>query len=375
MTCDRCDSARKEGYRFCPVCGGELGEGPCQYCDEYRAGGYEYCGRCGAKLRDAPEPEDPNSPLKMGAVFSMPFILILLILELGILIYAFPETLDWLSDKTVNIFFLSPDLRTVGHLSGISAQIYWVVIAVAIVLSAVALLYQSRNMFSPDRNKRNLESAEKTPLFWICLLFGSTIIIELVINLLQGSFGQGIVAPEGLVADSLPEDAFTFARAAFWEEIVSRLIPIGLPMMALAICAGRKDFLRYLYGGYGMSRVALALLIVTSIVFGVAHVDLWGINKVATATLGGLVMGLLYIKFGLHASIVFHFLTDYMSVAMTHVSAVLTAAILLVILVVGLVCLVEVFMRLRKVPEAVRKMPAIPDWESKGSEDGTETDP
>lgn len=52
-------------------------------------------------------------------------------------------------------------------------------------------------------------------------------------------------------------------------------------------------------------------------------------------------MGWLYIEYGVHASILYHFITDYMSI-LTIMNDVLSAALLLIILVAGLVCLLEV---------------------------------
>lgn len=359
MACDRCEENRRNGYAFCPACGNPLKEG-CIYCAQYEMEGYRFCGKCGRPLpaRDSTQPrsQSRSDPLKMAAIVVMPFIMIVLLLEIGIMLYGSAGTWDWLSDKSHPVYMLLPTLVTVGYLAGTGLQVSWMLLMVAIVASFAVMLYQSRSMLRPDPDG-NTSDAERTPLYWVCLLFGPTIILNFVVILIQAMTGSVLEVPDDILNMGLEEVLYTMANAAVWEEVISRVLPIGVPMMILAICYGKKDFARNLLGGFGTSRVAWALIIVSSIVFGFAHMSGWGLEKVVPASIGGFAMGYLYVRFGVHASIMFHFLTDYMTAITMHFNPVIASSLLLIIMVISLVCLVAVFQRIGIGLKGVKDLP------------------
>jgi hypothetical protein len=54
------------------------------------------------------------------------------------------------------------------------------------------------------------------------------------------------------------EQMFSLANAAVWEEIITRVLYIGLPMAVISLIATKKlDSLKCLFGGFGMSRELL----------------------------------------------------------------------------------------------------------------------
>lgn len=343
MVCDRCEESRAKGYSFCPGCGNPLNEG-CLYCAQYERDGYEYCGKCGRHLSGRAETAAPSSgptdPLKMGTMFSMVFIMIMVVLELGGMFYYLGEGLEWVNDHYGAFFLLLPNIVTLAKFTGTAGQAYFILIVIAIVLSFVAVMFQSLPSLRP-RADGDTSKAERTPLYGIAMLFGSIIIVELVVNMVIAVVGDGLEIPEWISEMTIGESIYSFAQAAVIEEIASRVVIIGVPMAVLALCYGKRDFLRHLLGGFGMSKVALVLLIISSVVFAVAHMGSWGVAKILPTVFGGLAMGWLYIEYGVHASILYHFITDYMSIV-TMMNDVLSAALLLIILVAGLVCLLEV---------------------------------
>ena len=360
MVCDRCEESREKGYSFCPGCGNPLNEG-CLYCAQYERDGYEYCGKCGRHLGEHRQPasgdtdvRSPN-PLKMGTLFSTVFIVLALVAELGAMFYFFGEGLDWIGENGSTFFLLLPGIVKICTFTGASAQVYFVLIAAAIIASFIVLMYQSLPAMKP-RSDGDASKVERTPLYGIALLFGSVIIIELVINLIMAAIGSPLEIPEWIDEMTMGESIFEYAEAAVIEEIASRIVIIGVPMALLALCYGRRDFLKNLLGGFGMSRVALILLIASSIVFAVAHMGSWGIAKVFPTIVGGLAIGWLYIEYGVHASIMYHFLTDYLGV-LVMVNDVLAASLLLIILVAGLVCLIELG---KKTVDGVRRIKDLP---------------
>ena len=357
MVCDRCGPSRDEGYSFCPNCGNQLKEG-CLYCAQYERDGYEYCGKCGRHLERKETQTSvtgKRNPLKMGTMASVPFIVMGLILEIAGMLYFSGEGLSYVSDNGTKLFLLLPMIVAGGRFDGAVAQAYFVLIMATILISVALVLYQSIRKMRP-RADGDTSEAENTPLYSIGMLFGSGIILELIIMGIMTVFGHGLSTPEWIGEMSLGETVFDMAEAAFIEEIASRMVIIGVPIALLALCYGKRDFLMYLLGGFGMSRVALILLIASTIIFAYAHVGSWGFEKFLPTLVGGLCLGYLYIKYGIHASIVFHFLTDYMSV-MLQINEVVTAAWLLIILVAGVVCLAEVLKRTLDGLRSVKDLP------------------
>jgi len=153
------------------------------------------------------------------------------------------------------------------------------------------------------------------------------------------SIAVGILTnpPEPSFFSEIPEWylIFSLLNAPVYEELIFRVLMIGVPMMLGSLAlrgsgisrgrvpAGSRSgryvlgSFRYLLGG-GMSRrtplpillPALLFLGASSAVFGLAHAPGYGIWKVLPAGLAGLAMGYLFLRHGLHAAIIFHFATD-----------------------------------------------------------------
>ncbi len=157
------------------------------------------------------------------------------------------------------------------------------------------------------------------------------------------------------------------ADAAVWEEVIVRMAFIGVPMAVLALCHLRKDFWKYLLGGFGMSRLSVVLILVSALVFGFGHLSGWGFWKVLPTTITGIALGYLYVRFGIHVSIAFHFLVDYMAILIDGPTAILMNLIMILIIIASIPCLFDIFRRLRILPKALREMPAVipPDQESR----------
>jgi membrane protease YdiL (CAAX protease family) len=64
----------------------------------------------------------------------------------------------------------------------------------------------------------------------------------------------------------------------------------------------------------GISPLEWALIILTSVVFGLAHYLLgggWQVGKVSTAFLSGLVLGIMFVAYGAYAAILLHWFFNY----------------------------------------------------------------
>ncbi len=117
-----------------------------------------------------------------------------------------------------------------------------------------------------------------------------------------------------------------FLHASVWEEIAGRVVLIGLPLLAIEglrprlgpdgvpvpPAPGLPGVLRHLFGGQGtISGTGVIWILVSSLVFGIAHAPAWDAWKIVPALVSGLGFGYLYLKKGLHLAILYHFSFDY----------------------------------------------------------------
>jgi hypothetical protein len=134
------------------------------------------------------------------------------------------------------------------------------------------------------------------------------------------------------------ENLFGFLRASVWEEIVSRILLIGFPLLVYkfvqTMADGRLgDTLqdrgkamrkagRLLFGGHGdFQPVTVGLIIFSSLMFGFAHALGWDMWKVVQTFVSGLAFGYLFVKCGVHACVTLHFSFNYLGVTLDYLPA------------------------------------------------------
>jgi hypothetical protein len=131
---------------------------------------------------------------------------------------------------------------------------------------------------------------------------------------------------------------YELANASVYEEIVFRMLLIGVPMALGSVVLRAIDVsrsggtwrggdtparhiagaARYLFGGAvrrTSSKETLlaswAFLLASSAIFGLAHLPGWGWWKVAPSFVAGLGLGYLFLRHGVGAAILAHFVNDY----------------------------------------------------------------
>jgi hypothetical protein len=137
---------------------------------------------------------------------------------------------------------------------------------------------------------------------------------------------------------------YTFANASVWEEITARILLCGLPLMVAYILAhGIRpqerqapvappvshpqpmtvlDYLRsrtsrglkgyVIGGGFKIGPLEAFFIVGSALMFGLAHVPGWDIWKLIPTFIAGLGFAYLFLKVGIHASILLHFSFDYL---------------------------------------------------------------
>lgn len=361
MTCAECDRYRDEGAEFCPVCGAELREG-CPECGRYLSEGAFYCGACGRRLgaspAAAPGPAGPEASMRRTALIAVPLAMAFLVMELCYLVGGTLTVWNWAAGAKMDVIMLLPGLVTVGTVSGLSVQIAWVLIEASIAASVVALAAHTFRDYTKAVGAP-AERIQTTPLYWLCVTFSASMVLSVAISMVEMALGAGISASGDLAVGNDPEALLDYADAAVWEEVIARLIPIGIPMTVAGLLCRRKGSWMYLLGGFGMSKLSVALIVISAAMFGFAHMGGWGIGKVIPAFVTGLLLGYLYTRFGIHVSVLFHFLTDYLAVIAYTDLMLPVSLIILCLLAVGCVCVVLLATRLRN---WVPKANDMPDW-------------
>jgi hypothetical protein len=94
----------------------------------------------------------------------------------------------------------------------------------------------------------------------------------------------------------------------------------------------------FIGGGFKLEHITISLIIISSILFGLAHYPSWGLWKILPTFIAGLAFGYLFVRKGIHTAIILHFLIDYMYIILLIFSGNFVL-LLFVVLSLGLVML------------------------------------
>ena len=209
------------------------------------------------------------------------------------------------------IFFTFPYTPT-----GWMVPVWFTLISVAITASLFVIALRSRRHFqkkerySKDGKKLSWIESDITVLSttYMGALFFSWVIVIMFELMNQPTPVPSILSEETPIWIRM----ILLADASVWEEVVSRVMFIGIPL--LIFHPSRKwdlDRFKVLLGGRGsFGTPEVVLILISSSFFGLAHLG-WGAWKVIPTFVTGALFGYLYIKVGLHAAIAMHFLFDY----------------------------------------------------------------
>jgi hypothetical protein len=115
--------------------------------------------------------------------------------------------------------------------------------------------------------------------------------------------------------EPLWQQLHSFAVASVWEEVLTRVLLLGVPLALYHVLDGglRHRAHRYLVGGgLPIDNAAFTLILIQSTVFALAHVAGWDLWKVLPTVVSGVAFGYLFMRRGLWAAILLHFTFDYL---------------------------------------------------------------
>jgi membrane protease YdiL (CAAX protease family) len=147
--------------------------------------------------------------------------------------------------------------------------------------------------------------------------FSILVLISVVITIIQENFGI-ITEPPDTANDLIL--FLQISTAPITEEIGFRLILIGIPLFLIySHKSSIKFFFKSLWTPHSTLHIyenkkAIGIIVIVGIFFGVAHVisgEPWTTGKILQASIGGIILGWVYFRYGLAAAIILHWATNY----------------------------------------------------------------
>ena len=215
-------------------------------------------------------------------------------------------------------FYQSPIDVTLGDAFVILWMFYLIIFVIALLGPKQHFLKSISSLISMGKYDAKLNYMFAMTK-WLSIL----ILISAIINFIQESFG--IVTTPPLGGNSLIQ-FFYVSLAPLLEEFIFRIILIGIPLFVLY--SGRASiryFVKCLWSPSSLnildSKKAILLIIFVGISFGFAHIafsDSWSDGKFAQATAGGIILGWVYLRYGIVVSLLIHWATNYFIFAYAH---------------------------------------------------------
>lgn len=208
------------------------------------------------------------------------------------------------------LYYLDPKPTELFYIDDIGISMLYAVEAIIVTASVGYLLYDCVKRVSSKKN--GITSVRDSTLFEICILFCVMLILELAYIMICTIAGTDMGGVE-------PSDdggmIFQLMNASVYEELLCRILMLGLPCMIVALLLDRKDaqWWRYLLGGCGIRNWMLVFVVFSSTMFAFGHLDGWGWWKILPTLGFGLLTGYVFLKHGVHATIALHFLNDFLN--------------------------------------------------------------
>jgi len=249
--------------------------------------------------------------------------------------------MSWATDAAVVIYFPAPfpSIVYVSQEIPLFLTSWGFLLVVLFCSAAYFLATEWRSMAAPFQapveaigyRLRNRSAWLTIGQVWLAITF-----FQVAYLLVAEAIGVPATSP----IEPTPQNAwvllYELANAAVYEEIVFRVVLIGLPLMVASFALrvmelNRGGFrgrgppwkhlagsLRYLLGGNvrrSSTRetllAAMACLVVSASFFGLAHLPGWGWWKVLPSLVAGLGFGYLFLRHGVAASMLAHLVNNY----------------------------------------------------------------
>jgi len=261
------------------------------------------------------------------------------------------------------LFVITPQLVPLVRMDGAVLVGYFMLVVLAITAAYAYIVLSSA--LPTIREAASGTPGRHSTMLTIGGLFFVAYFITYVNYLLIDAAGISPTTPD---FGSAPvwDQIYGSATATVWEEIISRVLLIGVPLLWIDLLFRRESLLpprRYLLGGgLKFGGVEIGLVVFSALMFGSAHVWSWDVWKITPTIIGGFCFGYLYLRFGLYASIMFHVCFNFLSVPMYFLSDAQAFIVDLVMVFVwlpaGVMFIAYYLLRLRRFLSAPQKKEA-----------------
>lgn len=277
------------------------------------------------KRLDEPEPHWVRRLARAGTTAGVGITVFLLCANLVALVVGVPVVLAYAaenSDPIVSIFLLFPFPTLLFAFGGMAAAAWFLLLAA--VIGGSAFLFLRAHVPGAWRLFLRVFDGEGAPplsepngLFTMARLFSVSIAVAIGVAALASAVGATPTVPAVFESEPFGVSLILLAHASVWEELVTRVLLLGVPLLLIHLVGrGRLETpaRRYfLGGGFVLDGPALAFVVFQAAVFGAAHVPGWDLWKFPSTFVTGLVLGVLFLRFGLAACFLLHFLNDYLA--------------------------------------------------------------
>ena len=253
------------------------------------------------------------------ALLSLIFGLLLISFPIGIYVFFeseigndinFEYPLTYLTLFKDTDFYQSPTDVSVGDVFVVLWVFYLVIFVIALLGPRHGFLKSMSLMISSGKYDRSNYMIGVTK--WLSVL----VLASALINFVQERFEIDIVPP--VVENDLIQ-FFYVSMAPVMEEFGFRLLLLGIPLFVFYSSKfSLKYFLRCLWTpnilGIHNGKKTFFLIVFVGILFGFAHIvfgESWSEGKFAQASVSGIILGWVYLRYGFVVSLLIHWATNY----------------------------------------------------------------
>lgn len=268
--CIHCGSEMPVGGKFCPTCGKAQVIGPTTASPSYAPPIYPTTDE-GASLRDFGR--------SLGALGTILWV-ILLAINLFVCLWGigqiFPHT-----EAVFGLFVIFPFVVELFNITGYAFVGFYVFVSLAITASYLWMMRKSARTMKEELTGKNPKQGH-SPAYVIGTLFMAVLAFQIIYYLILGTF-VSVTSPIG---PSTPLWAllFDYAEASVWEEVITRILLLGIPLLIVDMLLNisnpdnkMKKLWRYVLGGnFTIGKKEAVFLVISSLVFGLAHDPSWG---------------------------------------------------------------------------------------------------
>ncbi len=225
----------------------------------------------------------------------------------------FQYPLDGLNLFLAGIGYNIPVSLELGDAFIVAWSIYVVLFSISFVGPRGSLMRTLTDIMS-EGGRRVRENGLVSMITWFSILILSSFVIDFV----QESFGIKIEPPQfqnGLI------QFFQMTISPLTEEIGFRVLLIGILLFLIfSYRASWKLFFKSLWNPARYLQIAdykktVAIIITVGIFFGAAHIisgTPWSPGKITQASIAGIIIGWVYVRYGLGPAILVHWATNYL---------------------------------------------------------------